>query len=140
MVIATVYHLMGSSYHPGHCRGRRSKSQNTHLVKLATTVSKTCSKSTGDASYLFLVHIGRGTTHLPCFWNTLPVLDFVIFVMEACRVICHDNKIRRTCSCCLLAPHVEVYYLAMIFHDCLSKTLEFRATHKFSRYMDDVHP
>jgi hypothetical protein len=60
--------------------------------------------------------------------------------MVTCREICRENKIRRTCSCCLLAPLVEIYYLAMIFHDCLSKTLEFRAEHICSRYLDDVHP
>jgi hypothetical protein len=25
------------------------------------------------------VHTGSGTTDLLCFWNTLPVLDFVIY-------------------------------------------------------------
>jgi hypothetical protein len=52
--------------------------------------------------------------HLLCFWSTLPVLDLAISVMVACREICRDNKISRTCSCCLLAPLVEIYYLAML--------------------------
>ncbi len=77
-------------------------------------------------------HIGRGTAYLSWFWNTLPVLDFTIFVMVACRVFCHDNKIRRTYSCSLLGTHVEVYNLAMISHDFLSKILEFRADPKIS--------
>jgi hypothetical protein len=60
--------------------------------------------------------------------------------MVACRVFCRDNRIGRTYSCCILAPQVEIYYLAMISHDFLSKVLEFRADHKCSRYIDDVHP
>jgi hypothetical protein len=106
MVIATVKHL-GSSYRPGHCWRRQSKSPNTHLVKLVTTVSNTESKSTRDASYLFLVYIlGRGTTYLSRFWNTLPALDFTIFVKVACRVFRRDNRTGHTYSCCLLAPHL----------------------------------
>jgi hypothetical protein len=139
MVIATANHL-GSSCRPGHCRRQRSKSPKTHLGKLASTVSKTCSKSTRDASYPFLVHTGRGLTHLSCFWSTLPVLDLAISVMVACLEICRYNKIRRNYSWGILAPHVEIYYLAMIFHDFLSKRLEFCTTHKISQYIDDVHP
>jgi hypothetical protein len=119
-VIAAGSHL-GSSNSPGHCRGQRSKSQNTHLVKPASTTSKTLFKSTGDVSDLFLIHIGRGTTHLPCFWNTLPVLNFAIFVMVACRVIWNNNRIGHTYFCCLLAPPVGFYYLATISYDFLCK-------------------
>jgi hypothetical protein len=131
---------LGSSYHSHHCWGRQSKSQNTHLVKLASTVSKTWSKCTRDALYLFLMHTGRGMTHLLCFWNTLPVFNFAIFVMVACRVFCRDNRIGRIYYCCLLAPHVEVYYVAMVAHDSLCKMLEFRADREFSPYKEDVHP
>jgi hypothetical protein len=80
----------------GHCRLNKS------------------SKSTRDASYLFLVHIGSGTTDLSCFWSTLPVLDFDICAMVACRVLCNDNRIGSAYSWGLLAPHVEIYYLARI--------------------------
>ncbi len=89
----------GSSYSPRHCRGRPSKSQNTHPVKQPSTASKTCFKSTKDVSDPFLIHQGRGTTHLSCFWNTLLVLDFAIFVIVACRLIRRDNTIIRTSFC-----------------------------------------
>ncbi len=58
--------------------------------------------------------IGSGTTDLSCFWSTLPVLDFVICAMVACRVFCNDNRIGSAYSWGLLAPHVEIYYLARI--------------------------
>ncbi len=55
------------------------KSQSTPLVKLATTGSNTWSKSTRDASYLFLVYIGRGKVRsisrafgTPCQYSILP--------------------------------------------------------------------
>jgi hypothetical protein len=86
------------------------------------------------------VHIGRGYTHLLCFCSILPVLNLAISVMVAYLEICRDNKIRRNYSWGLLAPHVEIYYLAMIFHNFLSKRLEFRTTHKISQYIDNVHP
>ena len=80
-----------------------------------------------DASLVVLEHL-------------LPVLHFTICIMVTCRVFCHDNKIRRTYSCSLLGTQVEVYDLAMISHDFLSKVLEFRAEHKISRYTNDLHP
>lgn len=150
MVIATVKHSE-SSYQPRHWRGMHCKalgvmlpsrtllgatikSLNNHNVKMATTVS--WSKSTRDALYLFLVHIGRGRTHRSCFWSTLPGLDFAIFAMVACGAFCRDNGIGRTYSLCLLAPHIDLLFS----HDFQCKRLEFRSAHKISCYLDDVHP
>ncbi len=112
--VITAGNHLGSRYSPGHCRGQWSKSQNTYLVKLTSTASKTCFKSTKDVSDLFLVHQGRGTMHLLCFWNTLVVLDFAIFIIVACRVFFRDNRSGPRKFCKLLAPHVEFYYLATI--------------------------
>ena len=111
---------LGSRYSPGHCQGQRSKRQNTHL-KLTSTASKTCFKSTKDVSDLFLEFQGRGATHLLCFWNTLLVLDFAIFILVACCVFCRDNRSGPHKFTKLLAPHVEFYYLATISHDFLCK-------------------
>jgi hypothetical protein len=132
-VISAGNHF-GSSYSPRHCRGQPSNSPNTHPAKQPSTASKTCMKSTKDVSGLFLVHQGRGTTHLSCFWNTLLVLNFDILVIVACHLILRDNAICRTSFCIFLAPHVEFYYFATISHDFLCKVLAFCATHKFSLY------
>ena len=85
--VITAGNHFGSSYSPRHCRGRPSKSQNTHPVKQPSTASKTCFKSTTDVSDLYLDVQGRGPTHLSCFWNTLLVLDFAIFVIVACPLV-----------------------------------------------------
>jgi hypothetical protein len=131
---------MGSSYSPRHSQGQRSKSKTTHPVKQPSAARKKCFKSTGDVSDLFLVHQGRGTTHLPCFWNTLVVLDFVIFVIVACRLILRDNRNSADKFLCLSAPHVEFYDLATILTDFLCKVLAFCTTHGISCYIGAVHP